>query len=74
MMEVNYMSKPYFLLIDQKRNVCQIPYDYEDLRDWLAYAAKDSASRITSCETNKQLIDLIRAYLKMTREEMMKED
>lgn len=68
------MSKPYFLLIDQKRNVVQIPYDYEDLRDWLAYAAKDSSSRITSCETNKQLIDMIRAYLKMTREQMMKEE
>lgn len=67
------MNKPYFLLIDQKRNVCQIPYDYEDLHDWLAYAAKDSARRITACETNKQLIDLIRAYLKMTREDMMKE-
>lgn len=68
------MNKPYFLLIDQKRNVCRIPYDYEDLRDWFAYAAKESASLITSCETNKQLIDLIRAYLKMTREDMMKED
>lgn len=68
------MSKPYFLLIDQKRNVVQVPYDYEDLRDWLAYAAKDSAHRITACETNKQLLDLIRTYLKLTREEMMKED